>query len=44
MKNALFAGVSTKKDEEDSDEEEKKPKAEEEPAVADLLDFDSGPA
>ena len=40
MKNALFSGISAKKDEESEDEK----KVEEPAGEVNLLDFDSGPA
>lgn len=44
MKNALFSGISAKKDSDDSDDGQKKQDVKEEPAgEVNLLDFDSGP-
>ena len=45
MKNALFSGITAKKDSDDSDEDKKKDQPVEEPAgEVNLLDFDAGPS
>lgn len=43
MKNALFAGIATKKEDDDSDEDKKKEETKQEPMI-DLLNMDDGPA
>ena len=44
MKNALFSGISAKKDSDDSDDDKKKEEKLEPAGEVNLLDFDSGPS